>query len=130
MTAIVGTSGVVKIGANAVAEVTAFSIDEQAEVVEDTPLGETAKTFIPDRTSWSGSISCQWDATDTNGQEAMTAGSSVSVSLQPEGDTTGDVTYSGTVLITGISRSVSAGAVVTAEFSFQGSGDLTQGTAT
>ena len=41
----VGTSGVVKVGANAVAEVTGFTIDETNDTVEDTSLTDTAKSY-------------------------------------------------------------------------------------
>lgn len=120
-----GSEGLVKVGANTIAEVTAFSIEHTADMIEDTQLSDTDKTFVADKNSWSGSIECHWDETDSTGQGAMTAGASVTLNLYPEGDTSGDTYYTGTALITSISRSNGEGSTVTASFSFQGSGALT-----
>jgi hypothetical protein len=123
-----GSEGIVKIGTNTVAEVTGFSFDETADTIEDTELSDSARTYVSDLTSFSGSIDCMWDETDTTGQGAMTAGASVTLNLYPEGATTGDTYYSGTALITSISRANAIGAMVTASFSFQGTGALTSST--
>lgn len=123
-----GSEGIVKIGTNTVAEVTGFSFDETADTIEDTELSDSARTYVSDLTSFSGSIDCMWDETDTTGQGAMTAGASVTLNLYPEGATTGDTYYSGTALITSISRANAIGAMVTASFSFQGTGALTAST--
>lgn len=123
-----GSEGIVKIGTNTVAEVTGFSFDETADTIEDTSLSDSARTYVSDLTSFSGSIDCMWDETDTTGQGAMTAGASVTLNLYPEGATTGDTYYSGTALITSISRANAIGAMVTASFSFQGTGALTSST--
>lgn len=124
-----GSEGIVKIGTNTVAEVTGFSFDETADTIEDTELSDSARTYVSDLTSFSGSIDCMWDETDTTGQGAMTAGASVTLNLYPEGASTGDTYYSGTALITSISRANAIGAMVTASFSFQGTGALTASTA-
>ena len=123
-----GSEGIVKIGTNTVAEVTGFSFDETADTIEDTSLSDSARTYVSDLTSFSGSIDCMWDETDTTGQGAMTAGASVTLNLYPEGASTGDTYYSGTALITSISRANAIGAMVTASFSFQGTGALTSTT--
>ena len=95
MAKVVGNDGVVKVGANTVASVARFTLDETMEPIEDTDLGETAKGFQSGDTSWTATVECKWDKADTSGQGAMTIGASVSISLQPEGDTTGDETRSG-----------------------------------
>ena len=123
-----GSEGIVKIGSNTVAEVTGFSFDETADTIEDTSLSDSSRTYVSDLTSFSGSIDCMWDETDTTGQGAMTAGASVTLNLYPEGPTTGDTYYSGTALNTSISRANAIGAMVTASFSFQGTGALTAST--
>ena len=123
-----GSEGVVKIGSNVVAEVTGFSFDETCDTIEDTALSDTARTFVADYTSFSGSIDCMWDETDSTGQGAMTNGASVAIDLFPEGTGAGDYYYSGTAIITSISRANAMGAMVTASFSFQGTGAMTTGT--
>ena len=51
-----GSEGTVKVGANAVAEVRSFSISSTADTIEDTTMGDAARTYKPSLTSWSGSV--------------------------------------------------------------------------
>jgi hypothetical protein len=125
-----GTEGLVKVGANTVAEVTGFNFTYTAEYAEDTTLADTAKTYNTTAiTSWSGSVSAYWDETDTTGQVAIAPNANVALKLYPEGATTGDIYYYGDVLVTEITRTVARGAVVEIAFSFVGNGVLTTGTA-
>ena len=124
-----GSEGTVKIGSNVVAEVKSFSIEESADTIEDTALGDTARTFKSGLTGWSGSVECFWDETDT-AQIALTIGASVTLDVYPEGATSGDTHYSGTALVTGITRQASLDGMVEASFSFQGTGALTSATVT
>ena len=119
-----GSEGLVKIGSNVVAEVTGFSFDETCDTIEDTALSDTARTYVTDYTTFSGTIDCMFDETDTTGQGAMTNGASVALDLFPEGASAGDTYFSGTALITSISRANAMGSMVTASFSFQGTGAL------
>lgn len=121
-----GREGVVKIGANTVLEVTGFTLEQSADTIEDTELSDTAKSFISDKTSWNGSVECHLDEDDSTGQAAMTIGASVSLDLYPEGATSGDMHYSGSAIITGVSISNAIGSTVTASFTFQGTGTLTK----
>jgi len=123
-----GKDGVVSIGGNTVAEFNAWSIDESANVIDDTNLTDTADTHQAGTTNWSASIECYWDETDTTGQGAMTIGASVSVVFLPEGETSGDVSRTGTATITGKSQGSSLNSMVTQTFSLQGNGALVDGT--
>lgn len=124
----IGRDGIVKVGSNAVAEVKSFSIEETADTVETTKMTDTARTHAITLTSFSGSVDCFWDETDTTGQGALTNGASVTLALYPEGDTTGDTYYTGTALVTGVSRSASFDGMVEATISVQGTGALTSAT--
>ena len=123
-----GSEGAVKVGTNTVAEVRSYSIDESADVLEDTSMGDSAKTYLASLTSFSGSLDVFWDETDTSGQGALTVGSSVTLNVYPEGADSGDTYYSGTALVTGVSRSGSFDGMVEASITVQGSGALTQST--
>lgn len=127
MAKVIGSAGVVKIGSNTVAAVVGFSLDETMDLVEDTDLDETEKTYFAGDTSWSAQVDCRWDKSDSSGQGAMTIGASVTLYLQPEGDTTGDETRSGTALVTARSSANAKGQMVTQSFTLQGSGTLTVG---
>lgn len=122
-----GKEGVVKTGSNITGEVTSFTLETSADVVEDTALGDSAKTFVAGRTSFSGTIECHFDETDTS-QEECTVGSSLTFTLLPEGNTTGDASYTGTGIVTGMSISNAMEGIVARSITFQGSGALTVGT--
>jgi hypothetical protein len=123
-----GSEGLVKSGSNTIAEVTGFSFDETADTIETTALSNSAHSFVTDLVGWSGSVDCFWDETDTSGQGSLTAGASVTLNLYNEGDGAGATYYTGTALITSISRANGIGAIVTANFSFTGTGALASAT--
>lgn len=123
-----GSEGTVKVGSNAVAEIRSYSLEESADVIEDTSMGDSARTYLSSLTQFSGSLDVFWDETDTSGQGALTVGASVTLNVYPEGDTTGDTYYSGTALVTGVSRSASFDGMVEATISVQGTGALTAAT--
>jgi hypothetical protein len=124
----VGTSGVVKVGANAVAEVVGFNLDETNDTVEDTTLTDTAKSYLVLRKDATGTIECHWDETDTTGQEALDVGSSVTLNLYPEGADSGDAYYTGTAIVTGASVAVTMDGVISRTFNVQFSGGVTHTT--
>ena len=125
----IGRDGIIKVGSNAVAELRSFSIEETGDTVEDTVMTDTARTYISTLTSFTGSADVFWDETDTSGQGALTVGSSVTINFYPEGDDTGDTYYTGTALVTGVTRSASFDGMVEASITLQGSGALTASTA-
>ena len=122
-----GKEGVVKVGSDIAGEVTSFTLETTGDVVEDTALSDSAKTFVAGRTSFSGTIECHFDETDT-AQEACTVGSTVTFTLLPEGNTTGDASYSGSGIITGMSINNALDAIISRSITFQGTGALTVGT--
>ena len=122
-----GKEGVVKTGSNVTGEVTAFTLETTGDVVEDTALTDSAKTFIAGRTSFSGSVEAHFDETDTS-QETMIVGTSLAFTLLPEGNTSGDASYTGSGIITGMSISNTLDGVVSRSVTFQGTGALTVGT--
>ena len=123
-----GSSGVVKVGTNTIAEVRSFTLDTTAELLEDTTLTDTSKSFQVGKKGATASVECFWDETDTNGQIAIAEGSSVALNLYPEGATSGDYYYSGTYLITANSVSVPTDGIIEATFSATLTGALTRGT--
>ena len=120
-----GLDGIVKIGSDTVAELRSWSIDEQAAVLDDSKMGSTFATHQAGITSWTGQLTCWWDETDTTGQEVMVVGAVVTILFLPEGDTAGDIGYSGSASVTSISRSASHDGMVEATYQVTGSGVLT-----
>ena len=123
-----GSEGTVKVGSNAVAEIRSYSIEESADTLEDTSMGDSARTYKPSLTSFSGSLDVFWDETDSSGQGALSIGSEVTLNVYPEGDTTGDTYYGGSAIVTGVSRTGSYDGLVEASISVQGNGALTEST--
>ena len=72
-----GSAGVVKVGANTVAEVRNWTVDQSQDLVETTKLGDTVKTFKTTLSGSQGTVDCFWDETDSTGQGAMTIGATV-----------------------------------------------------
>lgn len=123
-----GSEGSVAVGANTVAEVRSFSYRDQAGPIDDTTMGDEWATHQVGIKAWSGSITCYWDETDTNGQAVLVNGASVTLNLYPEGDTTGDTYRTGTVTISGVSVNSTHDGMVEASFDFTGNGAPTDGT--
>lgn len=120
-----GSEGTIKVGSNAVAEVRSFSISETSDTVEDTTMGDTARTYKPSLTSWSGSVEVYWDETDTNGQVALSVGSEVTLNAYPEGASTGADYLTGSAIVTGRTINSSFDGMVEASITVQGNGALT-----
>ena len=123
-----GSEGIVKVGSNSVAEIRSYSIEESADTLEDTSMGDSARTYKPSLTSFSGSLDVFWDETDTSGQGALSIGSEVTLNVYPEGDTAGDTYYTGSAIVTGVSRTGAFDGLVEASISVQGNGALTETT--
>ena len=122
-----GKEGVVTAGGTGVGELTGFTLETTADVVEDTQLSDSTKSFVAGRTSFSGTLEMSYDETDSP-QQTLTAGSSISFVLLPEGNTSGDEDFTGTGIVTGMSTNDSLDAIVTRSITFQGTGALTRST--
>ena len=123
-----GSSGIIKIGTNTIAEVRSFTIDTTAEILEDTVLTDTSKSFKVGKKGATVSVECFWDETDTNGQIALAEGSSVAMDLFPEGTDSSDYYFSGTWLVPATSISVPTDGIIEATFSATLNGALSRST--
>jgi len=123
-----GSEGTVKVGSDAIAEIRSFSIEETADTLEDTSMGDTARTYKSSLTNYTGSIDVLWDEEDTTGQGSLTIGAEVELNLYPEGDTSGDTYYSGNAIVTGRTINSSYDGLVEMSISVQGNGALTETT--
>ena len=122
-----GKEGVVTAGGTGVGELTSFTLETTGDVVEDTALTDGTKSFVAGRTSFSGTLEMHFDETDSP-QTSLTAGSSIAFILLPEGNASGDRSFSGTGIVTGMSVNNSMDAIISRTVTFQGTGALTIGT--
>jgi len=127
-----GNSGVVKVDvsggtAAAVGEVRSFSIEETADTVETTSMGDSARTFTPSFTTGTVSIEALFDVdTVASNQAVFDVGAEVVFDVLPTG-VASDEGYSGSGIVTSKSISVPYDGMVEASFSIQTSGTITAG---
>jgi len=123
-----GSAGVIKIGSNTVAEVTGFTLETTADVIESTQLSDTNKTYEVSRKSGTVTVECMWDETDTNGQIVLQEATGVTLLLYPEGADSGDFYYSVPAIVTGNSVAVTMDDIIRLSISCQINGAITRGT--
>ena len=122
-----GKEGVVTAGGTGIGDLTGFTLETSADVVEDTALTDATKSFVAGRTSFSGTLEMHFDETDTP-QTTLVAGASIAFILLPEGNASGDRSFTGTGIVTGMSVNNAMDAIVSRTVTFQGTGALTIGT--
>lgn len=127
MATLVGKDGVVKIGSNTIGEIRTYSLEQTMDVIEDSTIGDTDRTYASGLKTFSGSMDVYFDDTDT-GQLDVQVGDTGTINVQVEGDTTGDHQLSGSIIVTGRTITASFDGMVEASISFQGTGALTEGT--
>ena len=120
-----GNDGVVLIGTDVMAEVISFSVDETADVIEDTVMSDVAKTYKASFTDFTATVETYFDDTDA-AQQAVTAGDTVTLNLQMEGNTSSDHKLTGSAIVTSRSIGVTSDGINTATYSLQGTGGLTE----
>jgi len=121
-----GKEGVVTIGGTTLGNATGFTVDTTHDVVEDTALGNSMKSFIAGRGTFTASIDMNFDETDS-GQTTLVQGAELTFAFLPEGNASGDRKFSGSGIVTGMSVSVPLDGVITRTVSIQGTGGLTIG---
>lgn len=127
MTTIVGNNGIVKVGANAVAEVKSFTYEESAPGIPDTAKGDADVTrrtgAIVDRR---GTVECMLDPTDANGQASIQPGDSVTLGLYQDTDGSGKYYRSGGAIIGRlVETSPEGNGIASATYEWEGNGSWT-----
>ena len=122
-----GSEGTILIGSDTLAEIRSYTLESTGEVIEDTSMGDSARTYKAGLTTFTGSLEVFFDEGDT-AQGNLDAGSSVTLEIYPEGSDAGDTYYTGTALVTGRTVTASFDGMVEMSISVQGSGALTETT--
>ena len=121
-----GSEGTVKVGVNGILEIRSYSIEESADTLETSTMGDTARSYVPSLTTFTASVDVYWDENDTNGQGALSIGAEVTLNVYPEGDSSTDTYYTGSAIVTGVTRTASFDGLVEASITLQGTGALTE----
>ena len=127
MATFAGKDGIVKIGSNAIGEIRSYSIEQTMDTIEDSSMGDTDRTYVASLKSFSGSMDVYFDEADA-GQLDVQVGDTGTISVLMEGDTSGDHSLSGAILVTGRTITAAFDGMVEASLTFQGTGALTEGT--
>jgi predicted secreted protein len=125
-----GQAGVVKADVSgtptAVAEVRSFTIDQETATVESTVMGDTARSYLPSLTQFSGTMDVFLrDNDDAQNVLATMGADPLTLEVFPSGETTGQK-LTGEIIITGHSITSNFDGMVEASVTFQGSGALTK----
>jgi predicted secreted protein len=124
-----GENGTVKLGTDstgevAIAEVRSWTVEHTKDVIEDTVMGDAARTYKSGLHQFTGSMEVVYDdghAAASNGFRPDADGD-LFVEFYPS--TTGGEKFTGKVIVTSVSRTASYDDLVTATVSFQGTGAL------
>jgi predicted secreted protein len=123
-----GSEGTIKVATTTVGELRSYSLEQTADTIEDTSMGDTSRSYKNALKGWSGSASLFFDEADA-GQILLVLGTEIALKVYPEGASSGDKYYYGQAIITGSNISASFDGMVEAEITFTGTGAITLGTA-
>lgn len=119
-----GRAGKVKAGTNAVGSVTNWTYEETVDEQETTAMQDVAKTYLGGLRDGSGQIDCWWLKSDVGHSAilaAFAAGSTVEVTILPTGsEATGEIEFSGPVVIKSMSMDGSKDDIIKISFGFRG----------
>lgn len=128
-----GSSGVVKLQVSGttvavVGEVRSYTIDGSTDTIEDSVMGDSARTYKAGLENSTVSLECYWDDSDAQ-QLVLDNRASIDFEIYPTGTGTGEKYYSGTGVVTSRSITAAFDGMVEASFSLQVSGAVTEASA-
>jgi len=123
MAVLKGKDGSISAGLNNLANITSFSINEEADTLETTAMGNAGyKTFVGSLKSWSGTVEAVFDDTDS----AVVVGSAITLTVVVDDGSSNQVQYSGSCIVTSRSVEVAVADLVGVTFEVTGTGALTE----
>lgn len=125
-----GASGVVKVQVSGTAvavvgEVRSFTFDGSADTIEDSVIGDLARSYKAGLKTNTVSVECYWDASDAQ-QLILDEGTAVDFGIYPTGTGSGETWFSGGGVVTSRSITGSFDGMVEASFTIQCSGAVTE----
>jgi len=114
-------------GTVTVAEVRSWTVEHTKDVIEDTVMGDAARTYKSGLHQFSGSMEVVYDDGHTAASNAFDPAQDGALSVEFYPNSTSGEKFSGSVIVTSVSRTASFDDLVTATVNFQGTGALTIG---
>jgi len=112
-------------GLTTIAEVRSWTVEHTKDVIEDTTMGDAARTYKSGLHSFTGSMEVVYDDGHTSASNAFNPAQDGALSVEFWPSTTGGEKFTGSVIVTSVSRTASFDDLVTATVNFQGTGALT-----
>ena len=112
-------------GTVTVAEVRSWTVEHSKDVIEDTVMGDAARTYKPGLHQFSGSMEVVYDDGHTAATNAFDPAQDGALSVEFYPNSSTGEKFSGSVIVTSVSRTASYDDLVTATVNFQGTGALT-----
>jgi len=131
MATFTGENGKVEISAEdsagtvTVAEVRSWTVEHSKDVIEDTVMGDSARTYQSGLHQFTGSMEVVYDSTHTGATNAFDPSQDGALSIEFYPDATTGQKFTGSVIVTSVSRTASYDDLITATANFQGTGALT-----
>ena len=125
-----GASGVVKLQVSGttvavVGEVRSFTFEGSADTIEDSVIGDVARSYKAGLKTNTVSIECYWDEADAQ-QLILDEGTAIDFEIYPTGTGSGETFFSGGGIVTTRSITGAFDGMVEASFSVQCSGAVTE----
>ncbi len=133
MAVITGYNGSIRdTSGNAIGEITSFSLNLKLNNEQHTTFGDAWTKTTPTNKGWVVEGSGMYDPDDTYQAaivtDVLTGDGKYVIECRPEGNTTGDKNFTGTLSLADISIEASAEGVIAFSFSGTGDGACTEGT--
>jgi len=123
MTCYAGKDGALSVGGTNVAMLTAWNVTQSAETLECAYMGVDWKDYKAGLRSWEGSADANFtDNTATQAMNEIVVGTEVAVVFYPVA--AGNMSFTGTAIVTSIDNNVALGDVQTVSLSLTGTGSL------
>jgi len=107
-----------------IAEVRSWTVEHTKDVIEDTVMGDAARTYKSGLHSFTGSMEVVYDDGHTASSNAFNPAQDGALSVEFWPSTSGGEKFTGSVIVTSVSRTASYDDLVTATVNFQGTGAL------
>jgi len=112
-------------GTVTVAEVRSWTVEHTKDVIEDTVMGDAARTYKSGLHQFTGSMEVVYDSGHSDATNAFDPAQDGALSVEFYPDASTGQKFSGSVIVTSVSRTASFDDLVTATVNFQGTGALT-----
>jgi len=124
-----GENGTVKlgndsVGESAIAQVRSWTVEHTKDVIEDTVMGDAARTYKSGLHQFTGSMEVVYDDGHTGASDAFNPSVDTDLFIEFFPNTSSGEKFTGKVIVTSVSRTASYDDLVSATVSFQGTGVL------